>query len=387
MPIPLTDADLRNASEVLGVSTSTLKPFKEYDPWNHNSLEGYICSQNDKHYGALVIIQINDTPVVPQVIYGMPKIQYPFAKTDTGERNYHPIPDDTHDIIKAEKWDGTNICAYTYRVADDKGQEKICIAYKTRLTAILRGDSTYGNFRAMWDEVNPVRPGSAYYDALIEDNVHLCFELCGYKNPHTVKYPFPLEAKYLVSVRKNGTLTHPEGIRVLGNFIDEYEQARKSAEIINTMYEDEVIYTEGSVFYLIRGNGFATPFKCKPESVEKLHWMSSTIEPGAVYTTVVNALENMDYTELTVENVLPLFQEEYTEEQISRSMIRIEKAIAQVVGHIEWVQHVRRAADSYRAHSDWPLDKGSIMKYMSDFFARTDMRQVYSALKEIGYLE
>jgi type I site-specific restriction endonuclease len=95
----------------------------------------------------------------------------------------------------------------------------------------------------------------------------------------------------------------------------------------------------------------------------------------------------MDYTELTVENVLPLFQEEYTEEQISRSMIRIEKAIAQVVGHIEWVQRVRRAADSLVGNTSQPIDKGILMKYMSDFFARNEMRQVYSALREIGYLD
>lgn len=381
MPIPLTDTDLRNASELLGVSPSTLKPFREYDPWNHNSLEGYICSQNDKHYGALVIIQINDTPVVPQVIYGMPKIQYPFAKTDTGERNYHHSMEDVVAIIKAEKWDGTNICAYTYWDG-----EKQCVAYKTRLTAILRGDSTYGNFRAMWDEVNPITAHGNPYSELLKMGFHVCFELCGFRNPHTVKYPFALEAKYLVAIRKDGVPIIPEGDYVVMDFISEYEKAREDAEKINTN-EDEVIYTEGSVFYLIRGNGFATPFKCKPESVEKLHWMSSTIEPGAVYTTVVNALENMDYTELTVENVLPLFQEEYTEEQISRSMIRIEKAIAQVVGHIEWVQRVRRAADSLVGNTEQPIDKGILMKYMSDFFARTEMRQVYSALREIGYLE
>jgi hypothetical protein len=311
----------------------------------------------------------------------MPKIHYPFSKTDTGERNYHVSMQLLYvkGLIRAEKWDGTNICAYTYK--NEYGMN--CIAYKTRLTPILRGESEYGNFRALWNEINPVPTTNVFKDAL-QAGYHVCFELCGFRNPHLVKYPFPLAAKPLVYIDNHtGKTCFPYGAEIEGDFIALYENARKEAEQINTN-EEENLLTEGSVFYLLMTDGGAIPFKCKPESIEKLHWAAGSIEPGAVYTTVVNALENMDYTELTLESVRPLFQEEYTGEQIARSQTRIEKAIAQVIEHVVFVKKVKETAKHFPLLVG--IDKGVLMRYMSNHFGRNEMSRVYSALRELGYV-
>jgi len=44
--------------------------FQVQDPYNPNTLEGYLCRQGDYRYGALVITKVNDTPTEQPVVKG-----------------------------------------------------------------------------------------------------------------------------------------------------------------------------------------------------------------------------------------------------------------------------------------------------------------------------
>ena len=72
--------------------------------------------------------------------------------------------------------------------------------------------------------------------------------------------------------------------------------------------DDRLSGTEGAVWYVTEPSGRVTMWKCKPESVEEIHWATG-ISKNAVIATCWNALETSDTLDYDV--LLPLLLEEY----------------------------------------------------------------------------
>jgi hypothetical protein len=72
--------------------------------------------------------------------------------------------------------------------------------------------------------------------------------------------------------------------------------------------DDKLHGTEGAVWYVSEPSGRVTMWKCKPESVEEIHWATG-INKVAVIATCWNALEASDVLNLDV--LRPLLLEEY----------------------------------------------------------------------------
>ena len=71
------------ASEIFEIKEKCLRTFECADPLNlGNTLHGVICMKIDHRYGALVLFKINDEET-EQIIYGTPKLRYPFNKVGT----------------------------------------------------------------------------------------------------------------------------------------------------------------------------------------------------------------------------------------------------------------------------------------------------------------
>ena len=98
--------DITRASELLNVKEKSLHIFEVVDTFNDgNILSGFICNERTHLYGSLVITSVNDD-VREQVVYGTPKMHYPFDRD--GKFNWPPV----NEIQAWEKFDGTNILAY-----------------------------------------------------------------------------------------------------------------------------------------------------------------------------------------------------------------------------------------------------------------------------------
>jgi len=70
---------INRASEILDVKLDEFQEFTERDSFSNNILCGVICKRSDYRYGSMVIFEINEEPT-EQVIYGTPKLNYPFDR-------------------------------------------------------------------------------------------------------------------------------------------------------------------------------------------------------------------------------------------------------------------------------------------------------------------
>ena len=180
----------------------------------------------------------------------------------------------------------------------------------------------------------------------------------------------------------NGLIKSSGGFDITGC----YEYWREQDQKANEGLEEGEFHTEGKVVYVTIDRQTWTPVKCKPECIEQIHWSRGVIPYNSVYTTVVNALENMEYTEINRDSIRELLLEEYSDEQIDKSMARIDKAIHEVRSHAERVLEVQRLVPDYLNLTGFkpPLDKTGIMRYLSRYFDKGEMRKVYNAVRELG---
>lgn len=389
---------------LLDVSESTLNEFETRDPANNgNRFKGYLCRQSDHRYGALVIVQVNNEDTDPQVIYCTPKLHYPFERSSKGEaaedRKYR-FPTKIVRGTVYEKLDGTNVFAYSY--ANAAGER--FITFKTRLTPILNDDSKWGSFYSLWSELMEANVElREMVEHVREGVVGLSFELYGYRNQHLIVYEEALATKLLFVVQQNNARVLPPeawtpargnlfalvpeaNLQDPSDLIHFYNEKRDEADAQNVKLQDgdeEVIKgTEGYIFYLLDETGEWSMWKCKPDSVEVLHWTTDYLPEAVILPTVWNSLESCP-GELTVEYVRELLLEEFSDSQVNKSDYRIRKCVDQVKATLAWREKVMI---EYRSTGlSWEKDgKGAVMRALSGRLPREKMRAAFSALKQMG---
>ena len=392
------------AANLLDLPTSNIEPFDVLDAFNNDQrIEGFISRQADHRYGALVIMRVANEETTPQIVYGTPKMHYPFEAKPDGTRAYH-FPSVVREVSVYQKLDGTNILAYGYKDADGKR----FLTYKTRLNPVL-GDNKFGPFRQMWQEMLASTPdlrSLCRFWALREyepDTTNLSFELYGYRNRHLILYPEALAVRLLfgvgahdaevvpplvftddqIALRPVATLHSAEGLVAF------YEKLRADADATNKKVVDgdteAIDGTEGYVFYVLDGENRWHQTKCKPEGVEQIHWATDVIPIDRIMPTTWNSLEAADIP--TVEAVRTLLLEEFSQAQIDASAARIEKAVDVVTGQLAWRGIVKEAFDAETVAMG-PLvalnDKATVMRLMANHFHKAEMKRVYSALRAMG---
>ncbi len=365
------------AQEIIGLDAKWLQPFDVEDPFNDNlRLQGFLSQKPDHRYGALVITQV-DGRAAPQLILATPKLHYPFGKD--GKFHFPPIKK----IYIYEKLDGTNVLAYRYCDAEGKWH----VTYKLRLYPILR-NSRWGPFLEMWQELlqrHPTMP-----QLVAENNCAISFEMYGLRNAHLMLYDVDLAVAALFGVNDDARIKPVFHLKLLdvptARLIDEItsqdDPVKKYAEIREQMEqrmqrtEDEkLVGMEGTVWYVEEPNGRITLWKCKPESVEEIHWAVG-INKKAVLATCWNYLETGDV--LNYENLLPLLLEEYELREIENFRPYIDQCLAQVNQEVEFRQRVLEAYD--RLGISIRSDKSAVMRAMSQLFQRNEMQKVYTTI-------
>ena len=389
------------AALLLGINEGALDTFDVEDTFNSpNRITGFLSHQSDHRYGALLITQVNGLDVSPQLVYATPKLHYPFATREDGDRSYH-FPKVVQSVLAYEKKDGTNIASYVYK--DSAGN--LYRTYKTRLTPVVVNNK-FGSLRDMWQELMDTCPNLHTLLARVSTDQALSFEMYGSRNPLLVRYPFPLKATLLFGVHQDGGKVIP-AITYLGydhvhqtsavmqsgaDLVKFFETLRDEAEAKNVRGKDEngddyIDGTEGYVLDVLDGDGKWTLWKCKPTSIEAIHWAGTSIPESIILPTAWNALESC-VGELTVEYVVQLLLEEFTQEKIDTSMERIEKVVAQVKKTLVWREKVREAYDAVGMTFDPDMgNKGTVMRALSAHFDRSDMKRVFSALLQLGLVK
>lgn len=381
--IPTETEVLNISSSLLGVESKYLQVFSATDPFNTgNVVEGSLCRKPNHLYGALAIVQVNGEPC-HQTIYATPKLHYPFGKD--GSFHFPPVKD----IHIYEKLDGTNVTAYSYASA----QGDLFRSYKLRLSPFLR-NGKWGEFLDMWKGLLEKCPEAKTIGH--SDGLNVSFEMYGSKNEHLIKYNNELDLSLLFAVHQDSArLAAPYELdsqgcptpRLLGrisckeNPIEAFSRLRGEMEDGNTSESDGKIKgTEGAVWYIRSPSGATSMWKCKPESVEQIHWATG-INKEAVMATCWNLLESSDH--LNYENLLPLLLEEYQEDDIIRFRPHIDNCVKRVSSDQEFRTVVKSAYNVLKGDGlDIKKDKSEVMRALSRQFPREQMTKVYTALSK-----
>jgi len=357
--------------------------FSEVDSFNAgNTVGGFISRRATEYYGALLITSINGEDVNPQLIMGTPKMHYPFSSREDGSRKYaFPI---VKSVEAYEKLDGTNILCFSYQ-----HNGGTYYSAKTRLRPFV-GSGRFGNFLAMWQEVASM---PTIIDIMNRHQCNLSFELYGARNPHLIVYPNVLDIALLFGVTNTGRIIPPSEIdcdlpkvrlwaEVDGDLIARYEAIR--GELQQTLKQaDEGYYSgsEGTVWYLKTPDAKCIQFKCKPETIEAIHFSAGCgISRNVVVATCWNAYENTD--DPTAEFIKTLLAEEFKPEIIEANHYLIEKSLDFVKGELVFRQKV--LMEYHQFNENILTDKPLVMRYMSQFFGKKDMRKVYTTIINFG---
>jgi len=380
----MTDSDISQAAELLGVDAKYLQPFDTTDPFNEEiRLEGFLSLRPDHRYGALAILRI-DGKAAPQRIFATPKVRYPFGKDG---RFFFPPIKSAH---LYEKLDGTNVLAYRYLAPDGRMR----LTYKLRLAPTLR-NSKWGPFLDFWRELLARHldlPG------LVEANdCNIRFEMYGARNVHLITYEQGLAVAALFGVKAaDASLVAPFQMQtgsvpvapLLGELrpgedpVAQYQALRADMEKRNRPVGDEKLSgIEGAVWYVCEPSGQVTIWKCKPESVEAIDWETG-INKAAVIATCWNALETSDV--LNYEVLQPLLLEEYQPDDIERFRPHIDEAIREVNAEQDFRQKIRTAYEQLKAQGLSIIrDKVAVMRALSTQFRRDQMGHVYATIAKL----
>jgi hypothetical protein len=365
------------ATQLIGLEEKWLQPFDVEDPFNDNlRLRGFLSQKPDHRYGALVITHVGEAEA-PQVIFATPKLHYPFGKD--GKFHFPPIKK----IYLYEKLDGTNVLAYRYR----DGEGNWHLTYKLRLAPTLR-NSRWGPFLDMWRELLQKHPT---IPQLVEaNNCHISFEIYGNRNTHLMVYDVDLDVATLFGVRRDASivplfklnLLEVPGATVVGELVAGEDPVAKYAEIRAEMEkrnrpvdDDKLAGIEGTVWYVEEPDGRISMWKCKPESVEEIHWAVG-INKKAVIATCWNFLETSD--DLRYETLLPLLLEDYQLREIENFRPHIEGCIKEVMREFELKERVLAEYDKLgiSIHDD----KAAVMRALAQHFRREEMKKVYTLI-------
>jgi hypothetical protein len=375
-----TDIDaqaLSIATQLIGLDAKWLQPFDVEDPFNDNlQLRGFLCQKPDHRYGALVITHVGEAEV-PQLILATPKLHYPFGKD--GSFHFPPIKT----IHLYEKLDGTNVFAYRYQ--DVKGGWHR--TYKLRLAPTLR-NSRWGAFLDMWQELLQAHPT---IPQLVEANgCHISLEMYGARNTHLVVYERDLAVAVLFGVMRDASVIPLHKLNLLDvpgasrfgeisageDAVAKYAEIRAQMEQRNRPAEDEKLTgIEGTVWYVEEPGGRVTLWKCKPESVEAIHWALG-INKKAVIATCWNFLETSD--DLRYETLLPMLAEDYEPRDIEAFRPHIEECIGHVRHEFEFKERVLEEYGKLGISIE--ADKATVMRALSQRFPRNEMKKVYTLI-------
>ena len=368
--------EIDSAAQKLSLEAKWLQEFDVVDPFNDTTIRGFLSNRPDHRYGALVITHVNDKPT-PQTVFATPKLHYPFNKL--GEFIFPPI----REIEIFEKFDGTNVLAYRYHDSENHGYT----TYKLRLYPVLR-NGRFGAFLDMWSEMltrYPVIP------ELVEINdCSLSFELYGKRNVHLIIYEEALNCALLFGINERGIPLFPSTLEArdvplaasYGKLeagkdpIEAYNRIRAEIEDKNEQVEDDKITgSEGTVWYVLTEKNETVLFKCKPESVEQVHWVTG-INKAAVTATCWNLFETQD--NLNYETLYPLLLEEYSAEEIEGFRTYIDQCISYVNGEMEFRNLV--LSEYKKLGVSLAQNKNEVMRSLSKLFNKQDMKKVYTII-------
>ena len=367
------------------------RPFLEIDPLNPgNRVAGHIQIVGGDEYGALSITEVNGLPA-PQFLKVTPKAAYPFHKG--GEWVLYGA----QEVESYLKIDGTNICQYAYQDADGRP----FTTFKLR-TRPFMSPHFLNLLERAWEQYPAVRQRQ------LQPNEGLAYELYGYENRMLIRYDQPIDLALLFGRDAAGNLLSPRPehslfagldcpiaehrtIALSGDLTDAYRQRQQEISARLVRLEDEYFAgEEGEMLYVRFAAGartepgeFTRLIKLKPPEIEEIHWASDYVPREELAAVARNVFEVSDDPE--VADMVQLLAEDWTDDQIGRSLETIERVLIAAKERRAFQEEVLAVYAQLHAPDAFRTDRPAVMRVMSQRFPKTMMSRVYAVLVERGY--
>ena len=169
------------------------------------------------------------------------------------------------------------------------------------------------------------------------------FEMYGKRHVHLIRYDEELDVRLLFGLKRDGEIVNVRDIEtdvpkaelletVSGDYVWHYRQQQEALEAqLKPLEGFDGVLTgeEGHVWHLReKRTGQWRLLKCKPASIEAIHWGNFPIPKLVLTATAKNILEVSD--QITEEDFEAYLAEEYSEHQIAASKERMLKVMARL---------------------------------------------------------
>jgi hypothetical protein len=164
-----------------------------------------------------------------------------------------------------------------------------------------------------------------------------------------------------------------------GDYRALYQHHQAECERGNQLLEEGALRgTEGRVWYMCTLGGEVVMFKCKPASVEQIHFaIGAGLGKAIVRATAYNVLETE--ATLSYEGIRTLLLEDYREEEIDGYRPMIEQVIDQLNTEMQFQAQVLAVFDALGL--DLATRKDQVMRAFSAQFPKKLMRKIYAVLQ------
>ena len=381
--------------QIIAITEVSAKHWQPFDATSPGGIPfaGYLCRQESDKLGMLAITRLGGQERL-EFIPAMPKIHYPYIQDREGRLQVSiPVPINIVDARFTVKLDGTAIIFYP--LTDAQGQVLEVIA-RTRLLPVL-APSRWGDWLGLLADVLPNRaPVEA---AVREQHVVLVFELWGHRNPHLVRYEQPLALTLHTAIRHRKPVSHQRLADIAQRYglalaptleaaapdpaglATAYRRWQARLEAENQAAGQDVFVQEGAILVLSTVET-ATYWKCKPPSIEEIHWQAGQrISKEIVRQALLKLLENgYDFAAGRVEDVQAALEGDFDPQQVASEAELINRTYLDFVIEIQRQAWLRSLVDSSGLN---PHDLPALMRHLAPHYPRKEMGWVYATVKTL----
>lgn len=391
----MSDTTLEQIISITGVAAKYWSAFETVSPGGI-SFAGFLCRQESDKFGLLAVTEQAGAPRL-ELIYAMPKIDYPYVKQQDGSlRVVIDVPPGTVDARFTHKLDGTAIIFYPLTGPDGEILEVVA---RTRLQPVLTA-SRWGDWNALLDAALPDRSGVEA--AVRRERAVLIFELWGNRNAHLIRYDEPLKLTLHTARHLDGRLFPFPRVMALGEkyglevvesvavltpdaagLVAAYAQVQAEMETRNRAAGEEVFVEEGVILALSTAQT-ALYLKCKPPSIEEIHWQADQhVSKAHIEQALFKLAENAyDFDNGEVGDLYNQLESDFDREELEANADLIERIFHEFSADMRKRAILRERLRTLIAEENLdPTDLPALMRHLSKHYARSEMSWVFGVVK------
>ena len=361
------------------------------DPYNpDNFVTGWVQMIGGEEYGNLILEEVNERPAPQRITATTPKTSYPYGRAGQW------LLQSAQWVRAARKYDGTNICQYSYEDADGRRFTTFKLRTRPFLTA---------KFRVMLDRTLKRYPKAAALE--MTPGEAMIYELYGRQNPMLIIYEENIELRAIFRrnpetgdidpadpedpafSRLDCPLAAAAPVEAWPNPMGEYRSRQESysrglSEV--TVNEERAFHGhEGEMLYVRFPDGarsepgeFTRLIKLKPPEIEEIHQALDHVPKKEIEATMRNVWEATDEPE--TDHLKTMLLEEWTEDQVRRSAETIGRVFEDAVERRRFEGELLAEFGKNFRPEQFRADRGTVMRALSKKYPKGMMQKVYGIL-------